>query len=543
MSGAQAWLFARRWLGLLLLSTLLTGGAAYVVSVRLPKAYEASSTVLVAAGDSGPDAAIAVAGLPPDRIVATYAELLKSRTVVEAALSAAGVQLSYADALPLLTVAPRPGAQLIQVTVRSATPVDSARLANEVVQAAIEQTGAGQVARLQERRSRLVALADQGATEVADRTRQVDNLRAQPQSPARDTDLQYAQALLSRAQQSNAAITRSIDTVDLAIARAGDALSLLEPAVPPSSPVLPRVPVDVTLGSLVGLLVGLGAAVLGEWQDDQLLPPARAAQRTGLRVLGVVHKSPFTQQQRTALDLASVSVSEDFQELRAELQRNIMDNAPTSLLVTSGQANEGKTTIAAGVAVALARAGERVVLVDANLHRPGLDQLLGVTAQTGLTSVLIKEFPHAADALTPTDIAGLQLLAAGPSHLHAVDLLASRRMSQCLAELCAIADVVLVDSPPLTLSDPISLSALVDGIVLVVDARRTHGRDARASLARLTRSGATVVGMVLNRAPAERRERRALRTLPDPRVQLLRAPKNAQRSESPSERVVSTIAE
>jgi capsular exopolysaccharide synthesis family protein len=497
-SFADIWLCYRRWAALVSLCVLVVGAATYAIGVRLPKIYQSTATVLVAAADSGPDAAVSSSGLPPERVVSTYAELLKSRAVVEAAIATAGAQLTYDDASRQLDITPRRDAQLIQVTAHSTRPVEAAALANAVVQTAIDQGRAAQADRLRARRTRLASLVDEFAAEVATQTRRVDDLRAQPADGSHAADLTHAQADLARALQSYGSATTSLDAANRAAVRTGETLSLLDAAVPAETPASPRIGINVLLASVVALVVGLGAAVLAEVLGGRLLPPQLAARRTGLRLLGTLSQVKLGEP-ISAEDLPGSDLAEAFRHLRSVLRPTFTDTG-ASLLVTSAGPGEGKTTVVGGLAVALALSGKRVVVVDANLHQPRLHQLFAVEAQVGLSTLLVGSGPlDAGGALIATGVDGVWLLPRGPSEQRSVDLLASRRMRQLIKELSVLADVVLLDGPSLAVSDALTLGGSVSGVMLVFDPARTRQRQARACIARLERSHALPVGLVLNR--------------------------------------------
>ena len=176
------------------------------------------------------------------------------------------------------------------------------------------------------------------------------------------------------------------------------------------------------------------------------------------------------------------------------------------LMVVSPRSGDGRTRTAVNMAVGAAQSSRSVLLVDADLSEPDVARLLGLDESAGLKGILAGTASFA-DVVQPAGSDGLNVITAGSitagstSHGMGHPLLASAAMSRFLAAARERYDLVVIDTPPMTVSsDSLALAAQVDGIVLVIDARRTRQRMLTASLRRLTVAGGSVVGIVLNRA-------------------------------------------
>ena len=192
-------------------------------------------------------------------------------------------------------------------------------------------------------------------------------------------------------------------------------------------------------------------------------------------------------------------VAEAYRTLRANIALSSLDHPVRSLLLTSAGPDEGKSTTIANLAVAFAQAGSRVILVDCDLRRPSLSRLFGLPNDRGLTTMLVAETEPA--PLLETSVVGLRLLASGPLPPNPSEVLGSLRLERALAALVDQADIVLVDCPPvLTVSDASILSRKVDAVLLVVSAGRTKRDQSSRAKQLLDRSGARVLGAVLNNA-------------------------------------------
>jgi capsular exopolysaccharide synthesis family protein len=196
--------------------------------------------------------------------------------------------------------------------------------------------------------------------------------------------------------------------------------------------------------------------------------------------------------------------AEAYRTLRTNIQFSSLDRDIRTLLVTSPDANEGKTTILANLAIMFTESGRRVIVVDCDLRRPRLHALFELQESPGMTTMVLDESAEA--PLQATMIPHLWLLASGPLPPNPSELLASERMVRIIARLADQADMVLFDSPPVgAVSDAAVLATRVDGVLLVVDAGRTRRDVARQAKEQLDRVGARLLGTVLNNVKPERR--------------------------------------
>jgi non-specific protein-tyrosine kinase len=188
--------------------------------------------------------------------------------------------------------------------------------------------------------------------------------------------------------------------------------------------------------------------------------------------------------------------AEAYRSLAANLQYAYADRHLQTIGVTSAAAGEGKSTTVANLAVALAEGGRRVIVVDADLRRPGLHTLFGLERQDGLASMLLGEQSHL--PLQDTAAPGVRLLASGPTPPNPIEVLVSRRLDHILALARAQADFVLIDTAPAgALADTAALAPRLDGMLLVVSAGRTKRDLARRAREQLERVHATILGVVL----------------------------------------------
>jgi tyrosine-protein kinase len=482
-------LLARRWVWLAVLTVALAAAMGAVAAARLPGVYEATATLLVTPGlPDHPTTDVSVQQ-GAERLTSTYAALIESPPILAAAIQAGGLALTTDQALKLVDARPLRDTQLLQIVVQWDDPDRAAQLANLVAHTFIEQVQASQASRFAASQAALASQADQLGATLAARTRQLAQARAQ--APASDADVARIQPELTRLQDSYAAALRTVEDVRLAQARSSNLVMLVDAAAPPRTPVAPRLLPSVLLAALVGLLIAVVIAAILERLDDRLSSPECLARLIDLPTQGLLATEP-----------PSVAAAESCRLLWARLRFATRDHPLRSLLVTSGAAGDGKTLVAANLAIAAAQTGVRVILVDADLRHPSLHALFQIRATPGLTRLLSNKHLAVERVLVPTMISGLWLLPSGPSTVQGGEWLLARRIRQRLAELNERADLVIVDSPPvLPVSDASVLTGMTDGTLLVVDSR-ARAVQVSLAVASLQSAGARLVGAVLNRVLA-----------------------------------------
>ncbi len=283
-------------------------------------------------------------------------------------------------------------------------------------------------------------------------------------------------------------------------------LSVTQQAQPPSDAESPRPGINVALGLLVGLALGVGAAVLRETLDTSAKGSDDVETASGASVLGTVVYDSTAEKQPllTGVDPHSVR-AEAYRQLRTNLQFIDVDDHPTCLVITSSIPGEGKSTTAANLALAIAQGGSRVALVDADMRRPSVAKNFELVGEVGLTSVLIGK-AGIDDVVQPASD-GLDVITSGPIPPNPSELLGTQHMHELLKELAARYDRVIIDTPPLLpVTDAAVLARLADGAVLVVRANKTSREQVTRAADGLRSVGAKLLGCVLSMAPSKGRD-------------------------------------
>ncbi len=277
--------------------------------------------------------------------------------------------------------------------------------------------------------------------------------------------------------------------------------SVTQPAVEPRAPISPRTQLNLVLGALLGLLLGIGIALVRHVMDTSVKSPEELTAATGATLLGTIgYDSQAKGTPLVALDQTAVR-AEAFRTIRTNLQYVDVDSPPRAVVVTSAVPSEGKTTSACNLAIAQAQAGLRVLLVEADLRRPRVADYLGIDGSLGVTDVLIGK-RKVRDVIVPWHRGLLDVLPSGRIPPNPSELLGSHQMASLLEELVARYDVVLLDAPPLLpVTDAAVLASLADGAILVSRHGSTTREQAALSADALQQVGARLLGVVLNFVP------------------------------------------
>lgn len=303
-------------------------------------------------------------------------------------------------------------------------------------------------------------------------------------------------------------------------------IQTIDPPTISQVPVSPRVSLNMSLGVAGGLLLGLFGAFAREMFDQSVKSPADIEQELGMTFLGFVprydvtgpssgyyghgrkprrRRAPDAHPELIVHDDPTAAASEAARGIRTNISFMSPDRPYRTILITSAGPSEGKTTVACCIATAMAQAGHRTVLVDADLRRPRVHRVFGLTNDRGLTNALIDK-SKIADVAFETQVPGLSVLLSGPSCPSPAENLQSESFQRVLAELASTYDRVVIDSPPVApVTDAVILSTRVDATLMVVRALTSVRETVRHARRSLVDVRANLIGAVLNAADPSRR--------------------------------------
>lgn len=333
-----------------------------------------------------------------------------------------------------------------------------------------------------------------------------------------DTNKQLYEGLLQKLKE--ASVSASLKASNIRV---------VDAAEPPAKPARPKVPLNLAVGAILGLALGICAAFVQERLDDTLKGTDDVERLLGLAAAGLIphvpqpngnhhgvaklleHTKATNRKENSngrkpnpawhridAAGTQNAALAEAFRSLRTSILLSTPDRPPSSLLVSSTMPGEGKTTIASNLAIALAQAGQRVLLVDADLRSPSLHRLFGAQDNLGLVSFLAGHLDWRA-AARPSGLPGLDLLFCGPVPPNPSELLCSRSMGALIRSAREEYEFVVLDSAPmLALADSRILATLVSGVLLVVKNATIPREQVKQTLAGIRSVGANVIGVALN---------------------------------------------
>jgi non-specific protein-tyrosine kinase len=490
----------RAWLPLLVASVLLAAGAAFVVSGQLPKTYEAKATLIVgqALSAANPDYTQL---LVSQRLSTTYATVATKRPILDSVIKQLGLDATSGDLASRVRADAPPDSTLLTIMAQDRDPDRAAAIANALagqLMAASPAIQGRQVDVQQSIDADLQATRDQIQATQAQVAALVE---LTPRTAEQDAELQTLEGRLVTLRQTFATL------LGFSSGNASSLLSVIEPAVAPGAPSSPRPLYNAVIAAVLGLLVA-GAAVFAiQYFDDSVRDAEQVLEVTGLGTLGAIAQMKGGKGRREMYRLATLlyprsAVAEAYRSLRANIEFASVDVPTTTLLVTSAGPGEGKTVTAANLAVVFAQAGRRVLLVDADLRKPGVHVIFDLPNKHGLTTLLRSDDVSLDAVAHPTEQANLRVLTTGPLPPNPAELLGSQRMRLIVDRLRGRAEVIIFDSPPvLAVTDASVLGSFLSGTVLVIHAAHSRRGALRQTREALARADARVLGAVLNRIP------------------------------------------
>jgi capsular exopolysaccharide synthesis family protein len=286
----------------------------------------------------------------------------------------------------------------------------------------------------------------------------------------------------------------------------GTNIQVIDTAQVPGAPVLPQVRRDLMTAAAGGIGLALLLAFVFEYFDSRVKSPEEIKAHFGLPFLGIVPVSPEGEGGVAPLLEADQpgAFGEAIRSLRTGVLFSSADEGSRALIVTSTGPSEGKTVIASNLAITLARAGQRTIVVDADMRRPRLHAAVNRGQEPGLSNVLVGD-TSLADATTQTAVANLWVLPAGHIPPNPAELLGSHRFADLMKDLKSKYDWIIIDAPPvMPVTDSAVLAHSAGSVLFVIGSEMTPRQTALTAVEQLRSVNAKFVGAVLNRVNVER---------------------------------------
>ena len=326
-----------------------------------------------------------------------------------------------------------------------------------------------------------------GQLEAATLQEQDRSVRYNTLAREADTNRSIYDGLLQRYRELNASAGITASNI-----------SVIDQADPPAEPSSPNPLLNLAIALILGMVTAAAVVYVKDQLDDRIRVPEEVEQKVGVPLLGVVPQAGGEDPVAALRDPKSM-LAESYSALRSSLLYSTRTGLPQLMLVTSAQPSEGKSTTSFAVARSLALVGKKTLLIDADLRRPSIHRQANIANKAGLSDLLIGD-KTIDEVLVPGEVPGLSIIPSGPIPPSPAELLSSPRLVSLLNQLRERFDFIAIDSAPvLGLADSPGLSALADGVLLVIEANRGRGGQLKGAVRRLRLMKPTILGAVLTK--------------------------------------------
>ncbi len=523
-------ILVKQW-RIIILCFVLVGLGTYIGSKLQKPLYQSSALVQVVLRSSNNQSSDYTSLLASNQLVQTESQLAVSDPVLREVASHYN-GLTVEELSKEVTTSVKLNTQLFEIDVLNPSPIRAATLANDVAATLIKRQI--QAAQQVNNRSQQQIQQDLNSTQrqIDTITSQVATLKAQPDKQSQIAVLQTKlTGLVQHYNQWDTLLAQLVFTQS----QNGDFLQVAQAAQPGITPVRPQILLNTAVGLILGLFLGMVLAILFEQVDTRVRTPEALADLLGWPILATVWRVDSAKKESIINPSGNSANAEAYRILRTNIGFSGIDKPLHSLVVTSAFPNDGKSTIAANLAIFMAKAGKNTILVDADLRRPTLQEKFGLPAdKMGLSNAVlafsVQDRPttpsnhlmratslQPMDALSttnlslqpflhPVEMPNLWVMPAGPLPPNPSELLDSKAMDRLLLALtnCGAEIVIFDTSPLLGLSDASILVSKTDATLVVTDIARAKKGNLKQIKAVLAQAGANVLGSVVNKQPHKR---------------------------------------
>ena len=487
------------WAWLLVLAALAAGAVTYYYTDLQPRIYQSST--LVTASSASRSVIDPYSSVYNDQQLAiTYSKTMLTSPVMDEVSKRLGFPIKAKINIQTVT-----DTALMQITVTDKDPVKAALIANMLVNVFSEKIHSEQTSRYTELLTDLESEINSLDEQIGITQQKQASLIASldPKIPADSITLlaksQYEE-LLSQYQQSRIYFVQYFQDIKLTEAQSTSSLIQEDPAIPDAIPIQPQPVRSAVMAGIVGLFIAAGVVLLIGILEDTIRDPEEITRRWGLPVLGLITTFNSAQSPIITMSQPRAPVSEAFRSLRTNLQFAEVDNPLHTLLVTSTSPTEGKTTVVANLANVIAQNDRDVVVIDADLRRPGIHKIFKLSNSIGLTDYFIHSQDLLNGIIKTTGTNRLSVITSGSLPPNPSELLNSDKMMNVISSLGEHFNSIILDTPPLlVVTDALVLAPHMDGVILIIDPRKSKRGAVKHAIEELRRVNANLLGVVLNK--------------------------------------------
>lgn len=492
----------RKWWWLIAAAAVVAALGSFLSVRNQPDMYRSQATLLVGSTieDPNPSGGQLAA---VEQLAANYADIAQRQPVREAVMEELGLR-----SLPSYDVTPLPRTQLMIVTVNDTNPERAQAVASALAQQLVQLSPSGTSPEEAEREAFIDA-------QLNDLQMQIEETDAEIEAKQQELGTLFGAQEINETQDEISALQAKRNSLQnnfaslLANTSSGalNRLTIIEPANLPRSPVDPRHELTILVAAAVGMVLAGGAAYGLEFLDDTIETPEDAERYASDATTVTIAGIDFDEHESRLITHAQPRSphAEAFRILRTAIHYARKEERQRLLLITSPRAGDGKSLIAANLAVVLAQSGLRVLLVDGDLRRSVQHDIFKLNNEVGLSDLLLgdRELERNGQKSTElersTGIENLWVMTSGDYPNNPSELLGTHVMKLILSTLEQRFDYVIIDSPPcLAVTDPVVLSTHVDAVFVVVKAGSTRRKELQETVKRLNTVGNKVRGIILN---------------------------------------------
>jgi len=489
----------RKWWWLVLASTLIAGITSFIAASLQPPIYQSRTTLIVGQAINQPNPTTSEFYLE-QQLASIYADMANRDLLRQAVMQA--LDLSW---LPQYNARALPNTQLVEIITTASDPALSQVVANEIAHQLVLMSPSGVQPRSEERQqfvdSQLVIIEQQindTRAEIEKLALELGTLNSARQIAEKEQQITGLENKVNSLQNTYAVLASSTSQ------GASNSIRVIEPAELPTYSISPNRFLIVSLACMIGIVLSCLGAFVIEYLDDTIKTTEGVNQilgaPLGTSIIGYIPTIEDDNKLDYVYRNPHSPVSDAFRILRTNIHYLNQNLPAKTILITSLGVSQGKSTMAANLAVSFSQENLKVALVDSDLRKPSLQNIFGVDGEKGLSDILsgshsLKKVPLRKEGSSRL------CLPSGPVPDNPVELLGSAGMDGLITELKDCVDVVIFDGPPLFLSDTLVLAGKVDGILLSIQLGTVRRKEAQLLQEHILQTGIRILGIVINRAP------------------------------------------